>query len=969
MRQRRKKLTTTISRLDRRVRNVELKGPTGTVTSTAAVDPANDIVDPVISITNNLAPNSWVRVTGGWYYPQQFIGQKQDRIEYYHEGTIDGLDSTGTTAIRVSGAYADLVGIRASNANKSSDDQHPDSPLNFAVLGHNYPTGATRDNYPWYEDVPDGMQFEVCSPNVDLPVVPQSLINVYLLPQPLVYRSKVVSVSATPTHGTVVFDSSDPSVSPHYFKVGDVLSVSDLDAPFSNGDGIVQVTAVATTSITFKFQTALADPISSTVISGTKYVYAVMQKYTRIGSTWIKPIDGGTDQVYVWDGVRYVTTASAVAGTLIDDGVAPSPPTIVSATVTSISDINAATGKIASVKITLEAPTTNEDDTPLDDLFGYTIKWRTSPSGDWTGQQEVGPDLEHTLGGLTVASTYYIGAYARDYKRLSAVSNIYELVIAKPATEISAPSAPTVAPPRLGTVSITWNGNNSSGIAMPLALLKHLEVHASTTSGFTPGSGTLKGYISSPGGLVVLSDLLYGVTYWVKFIAVDLLGNKTSASTQTSTGTIKALVDTDVIGKVLSGANIMSNTITASDSIIGNTITGGLIQALAIDAGKLAANSIIATKIAAGSIDGKIITGATVQTAAIYNDTNSIGNYTTFSNLPSGQSFNTVATVGGVDSYVFKQNINTATGEVIPFGQTGYGGTWTLTGKKQRIVLSGNEFKAFNSSGAETVSITGDTSVIRTSNGSNAVTMDGATNAISFSYSGSKIGHLVSSSEYGGSVEIRTGATPTSVGVSHLHVGSTNIYAYIEGGSGAGLLNLTTSGAYISGGGSLVHQTGGSVTIQSANVGGIILGDPVQPTTAYVASGIIYNLTTSSAPNMWVATSTNGYKLYRSTNPSSRRFKRDIRTLTFDHEAYTAIEPIVFKYNEGMFSNPEESTIDMLGFIAEDFEAAGLESLVIRDEDGELSGLRYDKMVMFLHSIVSEQSKKIAALEAKTASI
>lgn len=779
MRQRRKKLTTTISRLDSRVRTVEFKAPTGVASSTAAVDPANDIVTPEISVRNDLAPNSWVRVTGGWYYPQQYIGQKQDRIEYYHEGIIDGLDSTGKTAIRVSGVYSDRIGVRASNANKPSDDQHPESPLNFAVYGHNYPTGATRDKYPWYEDVPAGMEFEVCSPNVDLPIVPYSLIQVYLSPQQITYRSLVVSVSATTTHGTIVFDSSDPLVEPHYFKVGDVLSTLDLDAPFTNNDGIIQVTSVATDSITFKFQTAIADPISSTSVSEDKYVYAVMQKYTRIGSTWIQPVTGGDDQVYVWDGVRYVSTASLPAGTLVDDGIAPSPPTILSATVENITDINAATGKIAAVKITLEAPTTNSDGSALDDLFGYTIKWRKTSSGDWQGQQEVGPDLEHTIGGLTVASTYYFGAFARDYKRLSTVSNIYQLDITKPAIEVGTPSAPTVAPPRLGTVSVSWDGNTSAGLAMPLPLLNFIEVHVSTTSGFTPSSSTIKGYISSPGGLVVLSDLTYGTTYYVKFIAVDLLGNKTAASTQTATGTIKALVDTDVIGKVLSGAKIVDGTITASDAIIGNTITGGLIQALAIDAGKLSANSIIASKIRSGSIDGQVITGAQIQTYGPLQSGTSYSSYSAMVAAP-GATFGTIRQVGGNKSYTYVQNFDPSTGNVYPIGHPSYGGTWSPeaypTGRSQRLVMSGNEFAAYNSAGEKTVSIVGDTATIKTSIGSNAIGLEGSTNSLSIKQNGSIVAQLAGSAAMvTGSATgamLNYGSTAANGLAAHLFLGS-----------------------------------------------------------------------------------------------------------------------------------------------------------------------------------------------------
>lgn len=1082
MRRRRKKLTTTISNIDRRVRTVELKGTYGITSSTVAADPANDIVTPVISVKNDLAPNAWVRVTGGWYYPQQYIGQKQDRIEYYHEGDIDGLDSTGKTAIRVSGVYSGIIGARASTANQSPDTEHPDSPLNFAVLGHNYPTGDTRANYPWYEDVPAGMNFEVCSPNVDIPVVPQTVISSYLTSQPLIYRSLVVSVSATLTHGTIVFDDTDPNYSAHYFKVGDVVSVSDLDAPFSNGDGIAQVTSVAATSITFKFQTALTAIINSTPVTGTKYVYAVMQKYTRIGSTWVKPVSGAADIVYVWDGVRYISTAGDVTlppGLLVDDGLTPEPPTIDAATLVKVEPLGVGKGYTASIKLNLIAPVYNMDagtglpstTSLVDDLIGYTIRWRTTSTGDFTGQQEVGPDLELTLSGFDVGKTYYFGAYARDFKRTSTVSNIASVVVDSPSAGFDTPSAPIVGDSRLGVILVSWDGNNYLNAAIPESLLKYIEVHVSTSLTYTPSASTLAGYIYATGGSFALTNLAYSTQYYVSFVAVkigtDLVtAVKSGQSTIVATGTIKPVVNTDLISKSLTtwpfsdgtvdvnalangavsasklvdgavtASKLLANAVTsaaiaanavgtgkiaanavtagtiAAGAVIAGTISAGAIgateiaanaitanqiaanaigadeiaagaivagkiaasavvansiAALAISAGHLGTNSIISGKIAAGSLDGKTITGAIIQTTGAYYLAGN--NYNTFADMTAANPTPTIGVtahrVANRYVYLYAETFNSDTG--LP--NSPRTGAWKIIAQQDRIMLDGSSLIATNTAGEVTVNITGATATIRTSVGSSAVTMDGNTNAISFSYSGANVGHIVSSSLYGGSVDIRSGATPTSTGVSHVHVGTNSVYAYVGGGSSAGLMDLDTSSASITGGGALVSMSLGSVNIQSANVGGIILGDPVQPTTAYVASGLIYNLTTSSAPNMWVATSTNGYKLYRSTNPSSRRFKREIRPLTFDHAAYTSIEPIIFKYNEGMFSNPEESTIDMLGFIAEDFEAAGLESLVTRDEDGELSGLRYDKMVMFLHSIVSEQSKKIAALEAKTASI
>jgi hypothetical protein len=95
-------------------------------------------------------------------------------------------------------------------------------------------------------------------------------------------------------------------------------------------------------------------------------------------------------------------------------------------------------------------------------------------------------------------------------------------------------------------------------------------------------------------------------------VFVDKDGKKSIPSPQVLV-TTKPLVDVDIIGKILSGANIVPGSITASESIIGNTITGNLIQALTIEAGNIKANQITADKINVGAVTAvKIDTDAVI---------------------------------------------------------------------------------------------------------------------------------------------------------------------------------------------------------------------------------------------------------------------------------------------------------------------------------------------------------------------
>jgi hypothetical protein len=151
--------------------------------------------------------------------------------------------------------------------------------------------------------------------------------------------------------------------------------------------------------------------------------------------------------------------------------------------------------------------------------------------------------------------------------------------------------------------------------------------------------------LTSKDAPVAITNLTYNANYYFKLIAVDKNGNSSDASAQTATQ-IKPLVDTDIIGKVISGAKIVDGSITASDAIIGNTITGALIQAGAITAGKISSNAITSDKIEAGAITAvKIDTGAVtagkIEAGSITGDR---VNATTSINFSSGTSSAVIGT-------------------------------------------------------------------------------------------------------------------------------------------------------------------------------------------------------------------------------------------------------------------------------------------------------------------------------------
>lgn len=238
------------------------------------------------------------------------------------------------------------------------------------------------------------------------------------------------------------------------------------------------------------------------------------------------------------------------------------------------------------------------------------------------------------------------------------------------------PSTPTVA----GTVQgirVTWDGNNNA--ADPYPPDAYVEVHVSTTSGFTPSSSTLRGRLLGPGMFTVFG-LVAGTTYFARLVGVDAYGNTTSPSTQASsttglttsgdygTATIDAgavsfnarqiggitttvgntqpssPVTGDIWLDSSSGAiihkrwngsswvtqawgsdSISAGAVTAvqiaagaitAGAIAAGAVTAEKINASAVTADKIAAGAITAAKLSAGAIDGQTITGASLRTAA-----------------------------------------------------------------------------------------------------------------------------------------------------------------------------------------------------------------------------------------------------------------------------------------------------------------------------------------------------------------
>lgn len=315
-----------------------------------------------------------------------------------------------------------------------------------------------------------------------------------------------------------------------------------------------------------------------------------------------------------------ITSGSVTAGagtlpvttpTIVPDTIAPAAPSSLTGTTTAYLD---GSNPRARVVLSWTAPTTNTDGSALTDLRGYNVFIRRAAGDAWEFAGSV-TGTSATLSGLTPGQSYRYSVRAVDAsgnQSALATEFVQTAAVASGVAFAMTPSTPTLTT-RLGTITVQWDGLTSTAGSPPVNFAR-MEVHVSTTNNFTPSSSTFKGNMTA--GVFVLADLAYSTTYYIKLVPVSTSGVSGTASAQ-ATGSVQRLVDADVIANTISGSKIVDGSITASDKIVANTITGGLIQALAISADKIQANAITADKIAAGSIDATKISATYVYAGAI----------------------------------------------------------------------------------------------------------------------------------------------------------------------------------------------------------------------------------------------------------------------------------------------------------------------------------------------------------------
>jgi hypothetical protein len=133
--------------------------------------------------------------------------------------------------------------------------------------------------------------------------------------------------------------------------------------------------------------------------------------------------------------------------------------------------------------------------------------------------------------------------------------------------------------------------------------------------------------------------------------------------------------------------------------------------------------------------------------------------------------------------------------------------------------------------------------------------------------------------------------------------------------------------------------------------GNVGIGMQIPPTKFAVLG-----LTAQTRTDYLVYNTATGGIYYRS-GTSSRRYKDNIQLLSDNFNKILKVEPRTFTYK----SSGERD----VGYIAEEFDEAGLNNLVNYDEQGQPEAIKYDRISLYLLEVIKSQQKRIDALERK----
>lgn len=231
------------------------------------------------------------------------------------------------------------------------------------------------------------------------------------------------------------------------------------------------------------------------------------------------------------------TLANAVGGAVqtTPGGGVPAPDITIPAAVAGVSAASIGTidqngNNYTQLKVTWTPVTNNVDGSLINDFSHYAV-WYTLADG-----------IKHDVGFLTprtansamtdavvAGATFTVSVAAVDTTGNQGAAGTYSSTVVNLAFPPPAPSTPVLDPVSLPmTIRATWNGLTNTGVAMPSDLL-NVEVHASTTNGFTPSAATRVDSFTAA-GVSPITGFDVGVTVYILFRAVGSTGLASTSS-------------------------------------------------------------------------------------------------------------------------------------------------------------------------------------------------------------------------------------------------------------------------------------------------------------------------------------------------------------------------------------------------------------------------------------------------------
>lgn len=192
--------------------------------------------------------------------------------------------------------------------------------------------------------------------------------------------------------------------------------------------------------------------------------------------------------------------------------------------------------------------------------------------------------------------------------------------------------------------------------------------------------------------------------------------------------------------------------------------------------------------------------------------------------------------------------------------------------------------------------------------------------------------------------------TPAPVGLS-----GASSYVNINGGEGYGDIVKTKPSINVGIDITYAKNTGPDMIMYGKTIS--VAGDWVRIPSAYAH-------TTSASPNMFVAADGT---LYQTT--SAARYKAEIeRSYSTDYGEKLLNVPIATWYDKAemkRYASGESNIVPVryFGMIADDLDEAGLDLLVRKSPDGELSGINYDRIGPALIPVIKNLKERIEVLE------